>query len=206
MSHDTPSTRFRKKPVVIEAVRWNGDNLREVIDFTGRHESADAWTWEFFEEVVRTNGLKIFTLEGSHMATVGDYIIKGVKGECYPCKPDIFAMTYEPEFASPEIAPSTDRNAILEEARCAYLAHYHAASEGNIDKCRECGLDIRDPVHFRANESKQGRLNALKNSVPTEESEWPENKCGGPDNFCHVAEARGAHYRCPDKCAYEDKP
>lgn len=86
---------FRKKPVVIRAMRWTGDNLREVIDFTGRHPSADSWTWEYFEEVVRTKGLKIFTLEGHHMATVGDWIIEGVKGEHYPCKPDIFEQTYE---------------------------------------------------------------------------------------------------------------
>lgn len=86
---------WRKKPVVIRALRWTGDNLRDVIAFTGRHPSADAWTWEQFEEVVRMEGLKIFTLEGSHMATVGDYIIRGVKGEFYPCKPDIFEATYE---------------------------------------------------------------------------------------------------------------
>jgi hypothetical protein len=88
--------RFRKKPVVIDAIQWTGDNLREIIEFTGRHESAKDWTWEHFEEVVRVGGLKIFTLEGSHKATVGDWIIRGVKGELYPCKPDIFEQTYEP--------------------------------------------------------------------------------------------------------------
>lgn len=87
---------FRKKPVGIEAVRWTGDNLREVIDFTGLHPSAEKWTWNEYETVVRESGLKIFTLEGPLMATVGDWIIKGVKGEFYPCKPDIFAATYEP--------------------------------------------------------------------------------------------------------------
>lgn len=45
----------------------------------------------------KQHGLKIFTMEGPLMATVGDWIIKGVKGEVYPCKPDIFVMTYEPE-------------------------------------------------------------------------------------------------------------
>jgi hypothetical protein len=43
---------------------------------------------------VKEEGLKIFTLEGSHLATIGDWIIKGVKGEFYPCKPDIFDQTY----------------------------------------------------------------------------------------------------------------
>jgi hypothetical protein len=88
--------KFRKKPVVIEAVQWTGNNLREIIDFAGLHPSANKWTWDEYTEVVRTEGLKIFTLEGSHMATVGDWIIKGVKGEFYPCKPDIFEQTYEP--------------------------------------------------------------------------------------------------------------
>ena len=87
---------YRKKPVVIEAIRWGGDNLKEIIDFTGQHPSAEKWTWGEYEKVVMDEGLKIFTLEGSHMATVGDMIIKGVHGEFYPCKPDIFAKTYEP--------------------------------------------------------------------------------------------------------------
>lgn len=43
---------------------------------------------------MKEEGLKIFTLEGSHLATIGDWIIKGVKGEFYPCKPDIFDQTY----------------------------------------------------------------------------------------------------------------
>jgi ADP-heptose:LPS heptosyltransferase len=88
--------KFRKKPVLIEAIKWTGDNLKEIIEFTGRHESSKDWSWEHFEEVVENNGLKIFTLEGSHLATIGDMIIKGVQDECYPCKPDIFEQTYEP--------------------------------------------------------------------------------------------------------------
>ena len=87
--------KFRKKPVVIEAMEWLGDNLREIIDFTGLHPSAHKWTWEEYEAVVQTDGLKIFTLEGVMMADKGDWIIKGIKGEFYPCKPDIFKATYE---------------------------------------------------------------------------------------------------------------
>lgn len=77
---------FRKKPVVIEAVRWTGGNVREVMDFM-------AWRNAAHDEV---SGLTIHTLEGNHHALPGDWIIKGVKGEFYPCKPDIFAATYEP--------------------------------------------------------------------------------------------------------------
>ncbi len=87
---------FRKKPVVITAIQWTGDNLEEIINFIGLHESASRWTWEEYQKVVADDGLKIFTLEGPHMATVGDWIIRGVTGEFYPCKPDIFEQTYEP--------------------------------------------------------------------------------------------------------------
>jgi hypothetical protein len=87
--------KFRKKPVVIDAVRWSGDNLREVIEFTGLHPSARLWSWEEYEAVVAREGLKIFTLEGAMLASIGDWIIKGVAGEFYPCKSDIFVRTYE---------------------------------------------------------------------------------------------------------------
>jgi len=94
--------RYIKKPVAIEAVEWTGKNLLEVIRFTGQHASATDYKWEEYEDLVEREGLKIFTLEGSHMATVGDMIIKGVHGECYPCKPDIFKKTYytEDEYAA----------------------------------------------------------------------------------------------------------
>ena len=86
---------FRKKPVEILAIKWTGDNLRAIIDFTGLNESALKWTWEEYEDVVKKDGLKIFTLEGPLMASIGDWIIQGLKGEFYPCKPDIFEKTYD---------------------------------------------------------------------------------------------------------------
>ena len=84
-----------KKPVTIGFVEWTGKNLLEVIRFTGQNASAMDYKWEEYEDLVKDKGLKIFTLEGSHMATIGDMIIKGVFGECFPCKPDIFALTYD---------------------------------------------------------------------------------------------------------------
>lgn len=87
--------KYRKKPVIIEAVQWTGNNLKEIIDFTGLHPSALKWTWEEYEKVVVKDGLKIFTLEGKMNADINDWIIKGIKGEVYPCKPDIFEQTYE---------------------------------------------------------------------------------------------------------------
>ena len=76
--------KYRKKPVVIEAIRWTGENVKEIKEFlTGADFSCVP------------GYLLIRTLEGKHIATVGDMIIKGVHGEFYPCKPDIFEKTYE---------------------------------------------------------------------------------------------------------------
>jgi hypothetical protein len=86
--------KYVKKPIVIEAIRWTGNNLKEIIDSIGLHKSALKWTWEEYEDVVKKEGLKIFTPEGTMMANIGDYIIKGVNSEFYPCKPDIFEKTY----------------------------------------------------------------------------------------------------------------
>ena len=88
--------KYRKKPVIVEAIQWNGDNLEEIEKFVGKH--LDWWCFENPDKDVpnsSNNILKIETLEGDHMASIGDYIIKGVNGEFYPCKPDIFEKTYE---------------------------------------------------------------------------------------------------------------
>ena len=91
--------KFRKKPVVIEAVQWTGENLPEVFKFTGKHQEFDTWfeNWKTYENYVKKNGntFKIITLEGTMTAQPGDWIIRGVNGEHYPCKPDIFEATYD---------------------------------------------------------------------------------------------------------------
>jgi hypothetical protein len=79
--------KFRKKPIVIEALQWTGDNAQAIGAFAGSS------TRGFRNE---KHGIIISTLEGEMTANVGDWIIKGVKGELYPCKPDIFDATYEP--------------------------------------------------------------------------------------------------------------
>lgn len=99
-------TKYIKKPVSIEAVLWSGDNLFEVTSFMGERPVLNCDSahdqWERYQSIVKRNGLEIGTLEGAMQAAVGDYIIKGVKGEFYPCKPDIFKLTYftEEEYAS----------------------------------------------------------------------------------------------------------
>ena len=81
--------KFRKKPVVIEAIQWTGSNLDEMRKFMSKNKPA--WGSEGYPDA-----LYIYTLGGTHRADIGDWIIKGVKGEFYPCKPDIFEQTYEP--------------------------------------------------------------------------------------------------------------
>lgn len=80
--------KFKKRPVVIEAVKWTGDNYFEVSLL------ADKSTRKMYLNHNKT--LTIYTLEGDHIANIGDWIIKGVKDELYPCRGDIFEMTYEP--------------------------------------------------------------------------------------------------------------
>jgi hypothetical protein len=75
---------YRKKPVTIHAMQWTGDNFNEIKEFVG--ESLEAFHFK--------GTIGIQTLEGTMSANEGYYIIKGVRGEFYPCKPDIFEETY----------------------------------------------------------------------------------------------------------------
>lgn len=87
--------KYRKKPVIIDAFHWTGGSdqgedpdwiIKSIMD-------GDAW---FENENSPDVKFMIRTLEGVMEASVGDYIIRGIKGEIYPCKPDIFLATYEP--------------------------------------------------------------------------------------------------------------
>lgn len=95
--------RFRKKPVEIEAVRWTGANVDEALAFIadGHDDFAHlpndgAYVSPGVGHTPPTGQLHIPTLEGTMTANPGDWIIRGVQGEFYPCKPDIFEATYEP--------------------------------------------------------------------------------------------------------------
>lgn len=78
--------RYRKKPVEIEAIQLTQDNMIEVLTFCN-HENIIASS--------EGSSISIKTLEGTMVGNIGDYIIKGVAGEFYPCKPDIFEATYD---------------------------------------------------------------------------------------------------------------
>ena len=98
--------KYKKRPISIEALQWTGDNPEEVREFVGDSLSYDINVdIEMIKEYVNKRGdlndnetesyFVIKTLEGNHLTTIGDYIIKGVRGEFYPCKEDIFLETYE---------------------------------------------------------------------------------------------------------------
>lgn len=82
--------KYRKKPVEVEVIRWDGslDTYAKIVhpafNKLNRHVSAE-----------KGQPIKISTLEGVHEGNIGDWIIQGVNGEIYPCKPDIFDKTYE---------------------------------------------------------------------------------------------------------------
>lgn len=83
--------QYRKKPVIIEAIQFNRNNWNEILEFTNN----TAHTITIEKRIDGNCTCIIPTLEGQHIANEGDYIIRGVKGEYYPCKNDIFEMTYD---------------------------------------------------------------------------------------------------------------
>ena len=142
MSKLAGAASYRKKPVVIEAIRWNGDNWDQVCAFittgigavyaTGHDGSPDHM------EVV------IHTLEGDMRASIGDYIIRGVKGEYYPCKPDIFEATYE---SAEDVGCGSDNAgapALPEDVAVDRPAWVHDGATGKVVDASE------GPVHDEA--------------------------------------------------------
>ena len=91
--------KFRKKPVVIEAVQLTWTNWDEMCDFAGVGPESDKPHGVQLPDSLSI-AMDIPTLEGTMRADEDDWIIKGVKGEFYPCKPDIFEATYEPVIES----------------------------------------------------------------------------------------------------------
>jgi hypothetical protein len=90
--------KYRKKPVVIEALQWNGTNIQEMFSFLGHKQDENYFestgTSNFYVKH-KTMELVIKTLEGDMIAPLDSYIIRGVEGEFYPCQKGIFEKTYE---------------------------------------------------------------------------------------------------------------
>ncbi len=89
--------KYRKKPVVIDAIQFNNLNYREIEEFMGQELKKQIISDTAYEAGVAPPqmGLIIPTLEGDMLASPRDYVIRGIKGEFYPCKPDIFVGSYD---------------------------------------------------------------------------------------------------------------
>lgn len=86
--------QYRKKPLVIEAVQYTGDNKPQIgADF--KAWGLNDWHFGHYDMQHKSCELVIKTLEGEMVCEIGDWIIKGIKGEFYPCKTDIFDATYD---------------------------------------------------------------------------------------------------------------
>lgn len=92
--------KFRKKPVIITAVPYNGENVSDIRLFAGT------------DCKVEEDKVCILTLEGKMEVSVGDYVIQGVQGEFYPCKPDIFEQTYAPWYEEKDTPTMTIQDMI----------------------------------------------------------------------------------------------
>jgi hypothetical protein len=98
-------SKYRKKPVVIDAVQFDGsrrsiDAICRWANDDGIDEPTVAYNFTGSEDVLKP---VVMTLEGDMAIGVGDFVIRGVKGEFYPCKPDIFYATYEPVSDTPDV-------------------------------------------------------------------------------------------------------
>lgn len=127
--------KYQKKPVVIDAFQYDGDLKDRYGDWYVPDWAVDAFENGviFYDNLPEEQDgppceLFIRTLEGVHHVSVGDYIIQGVKGELYPCKPDIFALTYE--------APTVDpvRGRWVKRTNPQWPAYTH-------DVCSVCGWE-----------------------------------------------------------------
>jgi hypothetical protein len=99
--------RYRKKPVEVEALQYCDCIPEAVIDWSGARfvdVRTDVRDPDDPNKFLRETVLAIRTLEGDMIVSPGDWVIRGVKGEFYPCKPDIFAATYEPVSAVPAVS------------------------------------------------------------------------------------------------------
>ena len=172
---DKSGSQYRKKPVVIEAMLYTGPNIDAVMEWCGATKLAQTRHLGFTGFCIPT--LEDGDGEGQHIALAGDWIIKGVKGEFYPCKPEIFDMTYEPASASRSARglPYVDRGDAVNLAR-----------NRMEDNCplTEKGIDVLADAVLRMDEV----LRAAPSHV--ESSSWV-CACGATDpKKCPVDEAR----------------
>lgn len=189
--------QYRKKPVVIEAIEWNGDNLSEVMQFCAGNATYELMHKGNSELVIATleDGSEV---EAQHVASRGDWIIKGVAGEFYPCKPDIFERTYT------SAEPHSDDLAVdrFFEAMKAKLAVKREDGYSGWDDPDDCSVehlsyllvqhlhkgDPIDIANFAMMLHQRGsrlivddETAAISKLTPTTNSARPDLKCGGSE-------------------------
>lgn len=125
---------YRKKPVVIEAIQYKGHNIDIIRRFLGDNIVSE----EYDVDVSKTypTEIQVRTLEGDMYASLNDYIIKGVKGEFYPCKPDIFYKTYDPALDTECIAIDADGHFCT-----ACFAKLEPMEKQDHYRCPKCGIE-----------------------------------------------------------------
>ena len=141
--------KFRKKPVEIEAVIWN-NNFDEIFHFMDANNNLGIVGY-------RGDVLQVRTLEGVMDAQPGDYIIKGVKGEFYPCKPDIFAMSYDVVGEPAVSVPTRD----LTYGEKLVGLTFNPAGDASVNKAKMLCAELADLLHGHV--SRPSERSALEN-------------------------------------------
>lgn len=160
--------KYRKKPVTIEAIQFtdSDERVQELIEFARENFTPHGDLEHYTYAVIKT-------LEGDHRADIGDYIIKGVQGEFYPCKPDIFNMTYE---AVEEEGEKCDTECIYNRgnecpAASGCAGHEEAICDDHKEYCCNCRwYDIDAGVCCNASSDYCADFRSLDDSC----EEWEE--------------------------------
>jgi len=163
---------FKKKPVVIEARQLTKDNFDEVFSWSNSNDNC-----YLARSMYRP--LVIQTLEGDLQATIGDWIIKGVKGEFYPCKSDVFEMTYQPMTDHPITAQITlekalelvefERNCFGDWEVRAVNSTVYGDNYGSVCGKILCGVaDTIDGRHWRFETPKKSFNDCFEGAIEAE--------------------------------------
>lgn len=150
--------KYRKRPVVVEAFKWTGDE----------NQTEDP---EWIVEAIRKGsvwftdqGMVIKTLEGEHLARPGDYIIRGIKGELYPCKPEIFKETYEKVEKMIDVMKPVNHDLLTSKYTDVYHEEdfkYNAPHNFEVRKVSEG--DMLQEIHFQEGPIKEHGVNGVAN-------------------------------------------
>lgn len=139
--------QYRKKPVTIEAIQWTGENFRQITEFMNYFGDVPASDklMQTGQEFASRVGLAIHTLEGDLLATVGDFIIKGVNGEFYHCKPDIFEKTYEEvEPVCPKCGDDLEACDGCGRKGCTSCEEGWTTDSGDNRLCPDCAQTVKE--------------------------------------------------------------